>query len=299
MSAPDIDNPKLHCRMLEQKFPNEDDLCLVTVVSSSEMGTYVALKEYDDIQGMIPMSELSRKRYKQTRLTRVGKEEVATVIRVNSESGFIDLSLKRTTPEEKSAFLTKYTKNKEAHLIMRLIAKKADVSMEELYTMFGWPLAKKYGTLHDAFRKSLTEPDVFEPYGIPANILDALHQTISHYMTIQPLKFRADIEVSCFAIGGVESVKRALLKGVECAGDSGLVIKLVSSPLYVLFLTLPERQKGMEIMYAAVAAIKAQIESEGGSCVVKRDPCVVSKEEEIEENEDTTEDANSQDAEDE
>lgn len=273
MSAQDAENPKFHCRMHEQRFPSEDDLCYVTVISTSEMGTYVALNEYDNIQGMIPMSELTRKRFKHTCITRAGKEEVATVTRVDAENGFIDLSLKRTSPEEKATFLQKYAKCKEAHLVMRLVAKKVDRSMEELYTMFGWPLAKQYGSLHDAFKRSLTDPDVFGKMDIPSDIVDALQKTIGHYMTVQPLKFRADVDVYCYGMGGVEAVRSALLKGIESAGDAQLVIKLVSSPMYGMFLTLVDRQRGMEIMYEAIATIKREIEKEGGECVVKQQVC--------------------------
>ncbi|ELP85659.1 eukaryotic translation initiation factor 2 subunit alpha, putative [Entamoeba invadens IP1] len=297
MSVPDHENPMFHCRMHEKAFPSEDDLCLVTVVSSNGMGTYVALKEYDDIQGMIPMSEHSRRRFTQTRIARVGKEEVATVIRVNSEGGFIDLSLKRTTPEAKSAFLTKYAKDKEAHLVIRLVAQKMNVSMEDLYKQFGWPLAKEHGSLHDAFKKSLTDPDIFKPYNIDEKTLEALKGVIAHYFTIQPLKFRADIEVTCYAKAGVSAVKNALMKGLTVAPESGLVIKLVSSPLYGMHLSMTDRQKGIEVMYEVIARIKEEIEKDGGFCTVKRDPCVVCKEEELAEAED--EESTSQDVEEE
>lgn len=49
-----------NCRMYEGKYPEVDDLVVVEVKSIEEMGAYVALKEYNDIEGMILLSELSR-----------------------------------------------------------------------------------------------------------------------------------------------------------------------------------------------------------------------------------------------
>ncbi|KAL7713776.1 Eukaryotic translation initiation factor 2 alpha subunit [Entamoeba marina] len=276
MSQPtDTEKSKLKCRMYENKFPDEDDLCLINVTSTSEMGTYVTLKEYNDIQGMIPMSELTRRKFKQARVTRAGKSEVVTVIKVNAE--------KEQQKEEKAAYLAKYALNKEAHLIMRLTAKKLDLYMEDLYTQFGWPLARKYGTLHDAFKKSLVEPEVLDTAGIEPNVLEVLKPTIAHYMTIQPLKFRADIDVYCYEKGGVKSVRDALTAGIDSVGETELTIKLVSSPTYGMFLTHLDRVKGMEAMHEALSAVKRAIEKVGGECVVKRQPCVVSKEQDIDE----------------
>jgi translation initiation factor 2 subunit 1 len=49
----------------------------VQVRSIAEMGAYVALLEYNNIEGMILLSELSRRRIRSiNKLIRVGKQEV-------------------------------------------------------------------------------------------------------------------------------------------------------------------------------------------------------------------------------
>ena len=40
------------CRYYEQKFPEVDDVVMVNVRSIAEMGAYVSLLEYDNIEGM-------------------------------------------------------------------------------------------------------------------------------------------------------------------------------------------------------------------------------------------------------
>lgn len=52
------------------------------------MGAYVKLLEYDDIDGMILLSELSRRRIRSIqKLIRVGRNEVVVVLRVDKEKG--------------------------------------------------------------------------------------------------------------------------------------------------------------------------------------------------------------------
>ena len=52
----------LTCRFYEQRFPEIDDVVMVNVRSIADMGAYVHLLEYNNIEGMILLSELSRRR---------------------------------------------------------------------------------------------------------------------------------------------------------------------------------------------------------------------------------------------
>lgn len=66
---------------------------MVNVRSIAEMGAYVTLLEYNDIEGMIMLSELSRRRIRSiNKLVRIGRNECVVVIRVDETKGkMIDL----------------------------------------------------------------------------------------------------------------------------------------------------------------------------------------------------------------
>ena len=55
----------------------------------------------------------------------------------------------------------RYNKSKMVHSIMRHVAEKTNTPIEELYQEIGWPLNKKYGHAVDAFKLSITNPDVW------------------------------------------------------------------------------------------------------------------------------------------
>ena len=58
--------------MYESKYPEVDDVVMVQVKSIAEMGAYVSLLEYNGIEGMILLSELSRRRIRSiTKLIKV------------------------------------------------------------------------------------------------------------------------------------------------------------------------------------------------------------------------------------
>lgn len=81
-------NKSLNCRMYQKEYPEVDDLVVVQVKSIVDMGAYCSLLEYNGIEGMILMSELSRRRIRSVnRLIRVGRQEIVAVLRVNKEKG--------------------------------------------------------------------------------------------------------------------------------------------------------------------------------------------------------------------
>ena len=74
----------ISCRFYEQKYPEIDDVVMVNVRSIADMGVYVHLLEYNNIEGMILLSELSRRRIRSiNKLIRVGRTEPVVVIRVD------------------------------------------------------------------------------------------------------------------------------------------------------------------------------------------------------------------------
>ena len=119
------------CRMYVNEFPEVDDVVMVQVLlflvfteecsfmrpnlqvkRVAEMGAYVQLLEYNNIEGMILLSELTRRRIRSvTKLIKamtylyilvvalitlfskqVGRIEPVMVLRVDKEKGYIDLS---------------------------------------------------------------------------------------------------------------------------------------------------------------------------------------------------------------
>ena len=58
------------------------------VCGESGAGAYVSLLEYENIEGMIPLTELSNRRIRSFhKLIRVGRIEIAVVLRVDKEKG--------------------------------------------------------------------------------------------------------------------------------------------------------------------------------------------------------------------
>ncbi|GAA6053646.1 hypothetical protein JCM3770_001678 [Rhodotorula araucariae] len=273
-------------RYYEQKFPEVEDVVMVQVKQIQEMGAYVKLLEYDNIEGMILLSELSRRRIRSIqKLIRVGRNEVVVVMRVDKEKGYIDLSKRRVSPEDVIKCEERYNKSKTVHTIMRHVAERTNKEIEEVNSLVAWPLFKKYGHAYDAFKLSITEPDsVFAGLDIPEDIFTELRINIAKRLTPQPVKIRADLEVTNFAYNGILTIQEALAAGEALSTEEiPIKIRLVAPPLYVMVSNTTDKQGAVERLEMAIEKIGEVIRrEEGGHLNVKMKPKAVSETDDLE-----------------
>mmetsp|Transcript_5089 Transcript_5089/g.12783 ORF Transcript_5089/g.12783 Transcript_5089/m.12783 type:complete len:333 (+) Transcript_5089:210-1208(+) len=287
------DGPSFTCRMYEEKYPEVDEVVMVQVKSIAEMGAYVSLLEYNNIDGMILLSELSRRRIRSVnKLIKVGRQEPVMVLRVDTEKGYIDLSKRRVSPEDAQACEEKFNKSKLVHTIMRHAAETTNSDLEETYKHFTWPLYKKFGHAHDAFKVMVTSPeDLFKEAlsisgeegekTLTPELRAAIIKDIKRRMTPTPLKIRADIELTCFQYDGVLHIKDAIGAGEAISTkDCTVKIKLLAPPLYVLTTQTIDRKMGIEMLSKAIEAVKSSIESNKGKLVVREGARAVSERDE-------------------
>lgn len=129
--------------MYEAKYPEVDMAVMIQVKNIADMGAYVSLLEYNNIEGMILFSELSRRRIRSVNsLIKVGRIEPVMVLRVDKEKGYIDLSKRRVSEEDIQTCEERYNKSKLVHSIMRHVAETLSIDLEvknsrTLFRIFG------------------------------------------------------------------------------------------------------------------------------------------------------------------
>ncbi|KAH0620717.1 hypothetical protein JD844_021417 [Phrynosoma platyrhinos] len=258
--------PGLSCRFYQHKFPEVEDVVMVNVRSIAEMGAYVSLLEYNNIEGMILLSELSRRRY-------------------------IDLSKRRVSPEEAIKCEDKFTKSKTVYSILRHVAEvleyTKDEQLESLFQRTAWVFDDKYKRpgygAYDAFKHAVSDPSILDGLDLTEDEKRVLIDNINRRLTPQAVKIRADIEVACYGYEGIDAVKEALRAGLNCSTESmPIKINLIAPPRYVMTTTTLERTEGLSVLSQAMAVIKEKIEEKRGVFNVQMEPKVVTDTDETE-----------------
>ncbi|XP_076294209.1 eukaryotic translation initiation factor 2 subunit alpha [Lasioglossum baleicum] len=282
----------LSCRFYKKRYPEVEDVVMVNVRSIAEMGAYVHLLEYNNIEGMILLSELSRRRIRSiNKLIRVGKTEPVVVIRVDKEKGYIDLSKRRVSAEDVEKCTERYAKAKAVNSILRHVAEllhyDSDDQLEELYQKTAWHFEEKYrkqkASAYDFFKQSVLDPSILAECGLDKHTKEVLLNNIKRKLTSQAVKIRADVEVACYGYEGIDAVKTALKAGLALSTDElPIKINLIAPPLYVMTTSTPEKQDGLKALNDAITAIETEITSLGGVFNIQMAPKVVTATDEAE-----------------
>ena len=266
----------LNCRFYRKRFPDIDELVMVEVLHVDNIGANVALLEYNGIEGLIMLGELSKKRIRSvTKLTRVGRKEVVAVIRVDESKGYLDLSKKQVTAEDIKECENKFQKAKSVNNILRHVAQTTSTDIEKLYETIGWPLYEKYEHALDAFKLAVTEPEkVFEGLEMTPQIRDSLIYVIKNRLSPQAIRISSEFSVTCFEYEGIDSIKAALYAGRDLDQDK-IKIRLIAAPLYSMVITTIDKQRGLELANASLKKIAEEIQRLKGSFSIKEAPHVI------------------------
>ena len=293
----------MDCRYYEREFPEVEDLVMVQVNRIEDHGAYVSLLEYGNLEGLILVSELSKRRIRSiSKLVRVGQIQCCAVMRV--EKGNVDLSKKKVRSDEARLFEAKFANAKSVHSLMRHVASHHTIAVAEVCRSISWPVSvftcclmfqiyRQYGNAHEALRRvaSGTGDDVLrflndnskQATAFEAVLLDIVRRKL----TPQPVKIRCDVEVSCFNYKGVDAVKNALILGKSSSNSEATVsIRLVAPPQYMISTQTFQKDLGFRtyliILFVrlfsieeCIRIIQAEVEASGGRFAIKSKPQIV------------------------
>jgi translation initiation factor 2 subunit 1 len=228
-------------RYYPSEYPTNDEVVMIEIKSINQMGADVTLLEYNLIKGMIPLSELTKRRFKSLgKLAKIGKHEAAIVLRVDSEKKHIDLSRRRVSPEEAVSCDDRFQKAKIVHSILSLVSTKTTICVGRLYESLAWPLAKIYGSAFDALQFMGQFPDEvlqhidYQTIKIARN---SLQEIILQKMTLQTTKIRSEIEASSRSYDGfivIQEACRVTQNLVSALIKGKIEWKITAAPAYVL-----------------------------------------------------------------
>src|SRR6266849_8814448 len=130
-------------------YPEIGDLVVATATRVEDYGAYVKLDEFNGIEGLVHISEISTTWVRNIRdHAREGQKLVLKVLRVNPQRNQIDLSLRRVTGREKSEKMLEWKKERKAEAILKSAAEKLErpePEIDDLRTV----LLDKFGSLYE------------------------------------------------------------------------------------------------------------------------------------------------------
>ncbi len=218
--------------------PSLGELVVGKITRINPNSAFVSLEEYSDLEGMMHISEISSGWVRDIRNhIKTGQDVVAKVIRVDEE--FVGLSLKRVDAKQRQEKLREYNLNQKAERMLELVGKKFDKSLDEMYSEIGYKLQESFGSLYEAFSKLLKNPNALDNK-IPDEFIASMKEIAEKSIELKEFEFRARLLLKTYKPDGINIIKDILVK----AGKSGLEIKYISSPEYLVKYKTKDAKKG-------------------------------------------------------
>lgn len=250
-----------------REFPAEGDLVIATVTKIANHGAYVTLDEYEGKEGLVHISEVSQSWVRNIRnFLKEGQKVVTKVLRTDPHKGFIDLSIRRVTEQQKREKIQEWKRAQKAENLLDLAAKKLGKTLDEAYEKVGWPLEDKYGEIYAGLEEAAEkgEQPILDA-GVSEEWSKVIAELAKAYVETPKVKIKGIFELTCLKHDGVEAIKKALIAAEKVTGgDVNVEIYTVGAPRYKIEVTAKDYRQAESIMKEAVNAALTVIKEEGG-----------------------------------
>ena len=261
----------LLCRTYESIYPKIGTVTVAVIKEIKEIGAYVSMYEYDFIQGMLLLSEISRKKIRSiNKLLKISKKEIISILRVDIKKGYIDVSKKQMAHEEIFCMKKKNFYSKLTNSLCYYIAKNLSISCEDLKIRWLWPLYRKYGHAIRSFRQiDNKECSYISGLSVTNSEIRITKQYLKN--KISKNKNRIDIffEMKSFSSIGIKFSKNVdkLIKKKFQKYNIDFFCQI--SPEYLIRIVEKSKRKGVKIIVKILKFVEVLIKKKRGGLVIK------------------------------
>jgi len=255
------------------EWPEVGDLVIATIETVTDYGAYAKLDEYNK-RGLLHVSEISSSWIRNIRdFVREGQKMVLKVLRVDTEKGHIDLSLRRVTKREKIEKILSWKKDRKAEALLREVAEKVGLPNEEVYEKAGILIEEKYG-LYEGFEKVVKEgTEVLTEIGVPESLAKAFAEVAEERIHVKMVKVKGTLEIRCMKPNGVKIIKDSFLdaKKAEKTKDADVRFYVVAAPKYSVEVLAENYKRAEEVLQKVAQSVVSNVVKAGGQGTFRRE----------------------------
>ncbi|MHA1646117.1 MAG: S1 RNA-binding domain-containing protein [Promethearchaeota archaeon] len=217
-------------------FPTTGELVICKVINVDRVYVRVSLEDYGGLKheknasGMIHIKELSNRWVKNINsIISVGQKVVLSVLRVNEERGYLDLSLRRVNKVQRTNTMGAWRYSIKLEGLLKFFAEQNNLSLQDLYEKALWAIIDEYGDLRSAF-EDVKEEGIDILKNIPNlelsdDLIQALYQLILENVTISKVNINVEFQIQVPTGNGIDLIKEAIAASIKLRKAKGISIK--------------------------------------------------------------------------
>ncbi|MFH1376103.1 MAG: translation initiation factor IF-2 subunit alpha [Candidatus Woesearchaeota archaeon] len=242
--------------------PESNEIVLVTVKKILYHSVFAKLDEYENLEGMIHISEIAPGRIRNIRdYVKEDKKLVCKVLRINKEKGHIDLSLRRVNQSQRLNKSSDFKQETKAEKLLEMIGKEIDKDLPTMYKEVGFSLIETYGSLNIAFQSMALDDEQIKKFKLSKKLESRLLEVIKSKIKTPEIEVKGILELNSEAQNGVEIVKNILLK----IQKGTIKVTYISAPRYKIQVTASDFKTAEGLIKQAQEDAIKEIEEAGGT----------------------------------
>lgn len=249
----------------DEKWPKEGEVLMCTVQKVERFGAFVSLDEYEGKEGFIHISEVSTNWVKNIRdFFKEGRKVVVKVMRLDRGKRQVDLSLKRTTEQQKKYKIQQWKQRQKVEKLLEMTSKKVGKTPEQTKSEVVDKILSGYPDIYSAFEDVVrTGKKVLVKLKVPKVWIDTLHTIITANIELPIVSIDGQISLHVYGPNGVEVIQNALkelAKPIEGDGESKLTVQVLGPPRYRVTVEAEDYKMAESILQERVEATENFLE---------------------------------------
>lgn len=251
-------------------YPVVDEITIVVPTKITDLGIYVALIEYNNMEGLIAYRELSKSRiHSINKVARIGKKFPACVLTIEEQTKFITLSKKAVSKTEASKCESDYYNLKYVHDLVNFFSKKMQrdhniiLESDYIYREFIWSISTDPENLLVGLKTaSIDFNKIYSDKlaNVDFSIINTFKEVLALKFKEKDVLLEAVMEICCYETGGIDIIKEALSKGeLNSTNQFPFKIKLVKSPYYAITLKTREKEAATQLILSTINLIGEEL----------------------------------------
>lgn len=248
--------------------PDAGELVVTTIARVVPYGAYATLDEYNDVEGLLHISEVSSRWVKNIRNhVRERQKTVLKVLRVDPDKRHIDLSLRRVNKREKREKIIKWKQDRKARRLFEITADKLGVNKEKAYEKVGYLLEDHFGSLYSGLMTARIKGEkALSKAKIPAKWSKVLSEVAKSMIKISRVKIKGILELTCSKPNGVIILKDAFkkAKNIEKLGNTEIRFFVMGAPKYRIEVLSNNYKEAEKILKKAASTVIEAVKASDG-----------------------------------
>jgi translation initiation factor 2 alpha subunit (eIF-2alpha) len=166
-----------------------------------------------------------------------------------------------------------WKKERKAEALLRSVAEKTGMTMEEIHEKAGKLLENEYG-LYEGLEKAVKEgPEILAKVGVPAEIAKAIIEVVQERIRVPMIKIKGTVELRCMKPNGVKIIKEAFAdaKKGEKLGNAKLRFYVVAAPKYSIEVMAEDYKHAEDILQKVAQNVVSNVSKAGGQGTFRRE----------------------------